>query len=537
MPSPLLLLLALQTTPQATQTPADPPAFQTVPVAASTEFANLVYRIQDLIAAKNFEGAKKLIRFLPTPNIELGWDSAKIPKERVRAFESARDDAIANFKAGFRLAEVRVVPRSKRLQIDFEDKLATPPDSTFPLGSTFFYSEDEKDPWLEAVVGLHRGNPLVATSPDDIFNDVTRALGAASGLATTPFYGGAMAGSDLPSPSRYDLSSSQKFVLKNLMKIRQNLEGLVAKKISLPSGRPSVFVATTSVSGGEVFEGDQVPIAIQITNNGDAPLSYSAKGDCGCIVVHEENVLLPGQTWIVRGGVETRDTKGLVQKNVEFMTNDPEHAAFRVPVETTIKPRFEFVSDQPDGITADETGVGHFSVRLNFIPGAKQLKAKQAAVIGVRGTVSQKEIKDASGALTGYRFDVTLPKVPPGGPWGAELNVLTDDENMKVLRYVEHVVKGIIAMPPSLFLGSALDTKKDFRLDIISPGTPFKLTSVSCNIPGLKTSIIPVKNIGYTIKLTYDGTMTSGPFEGQVLIDTDNPKYPHFEVPVSGVAK
>ena len=58
------------------------------------------------------------------------------------------------------------------------------------------------------------------------------------GLATTPFYGGMMSGSDQPSAGRYDLPAGQRFTVRNLLKLSDNLREFVAKKVSLPS-RPS----------------------------------------------------------------------------------------------------------------------------------------------------------------------------------------------------------------------------------------------------------------------------------------------------------
>lgn len=538
MPLHLLLTLALQAPAQQTASvPTDPPAYATIPVAASPDFAKLVYKIQDAIASKDFDSAARLSKILPTNNLEFSWDTSNVPKASLAAFESAKNAAVANFEKDFPNVHVVMSPTSKRLKIDFENKLAVPPNSNFPAGSIAFYSDDPKDPWLETVIGLHRGNPLVPSNTNDVFNDVSRALGSAMGLATTPFYGGVMTGSDLPSPERYDFAMEQRFVVKSLVSLSDNLRSLIAKKISLPSGKPSLFVANPSVSGGEVFQGDMVPIAIQVTNNGDAPLSYSAKGDCGCIVVHEENVLVPGQSWVIRGVIDTRESKGALKKAVEIVTNDPEHPAMAIPVETMIKSRYELVPDFPDGLTADGIKPVKFGVTLTLTPGSKPFKVLQSAVVGLKGTVTQAEIKDSAGAVSGYRFEATIPTVLKGGPYIAELNLLTDDENLRVLRYPEHIVNGIVVLPGSLYLGSALEGKKDFRVDVIAPGVAFKIKSVSCSLASIKPTVIAIDKIGYKIKLSYDGTMASGPFDGRLRIQTDNPKQPSFEVPISGIAK
>ena len=346
-----------------------------------------------------------------------------------------------------------------------------------------------------------------------------------------------MAGSDLPSPQRYDFVMGQKFSVKSLIKLADNLRSLIDKKISLPSGKPALHIETQSISAGEAFTGDAVPLAVQITNNGDAPLSYSAKGDCGCIVVREENVLMPGQSWIIRGNIDTLDVKGPLKHNIELISNDPEHPALAVPVEATIKPRYELVPDFPNGLTAKPDGTAKFGLTLKFAPGAKTFKVREAAVVGIRGSVTQKEVLNAGGEVTGYRFDVKLPSVPKGGPFVSEINMLTDDENLKILRYPEHIVNGIVAMPATLYLGSDLQGTREFRVDVIAPGYPFKIRSATCTLRSIKTTVYPVPNIGYKVKLAYDGSQKNGPFEGQLLIETDNPKQPHFEIQITGVAK
>ena len=115
--------------------------------------------------------------------------------------------------------------------------------------------------------------------------------------------------------------------------------------------------------------------------------------------------------------------------------------------------------------------------------------------------------------------------------------MLTDDENLKILRYPEHIVNGIVAMPATLYLGSDLQGTREFRVDVIAPGYPFKIRSATCTLRSIKTTVYPVPNIGYKVKLAYDGSQKNGPFEGQLLIETDKPKQPHFEIQITGVAK
>lgn len=226
--------------------------------------------------------------------------------------------------------------------------------------------------------------------------------------------------------------------------------------------------------------------------------------------------------------------QGDFSKNVYLMTNDPENPFLKLPVRVKSKPRYYLDSSVGGAMTADNAGVARFEARLTFAKGAKKFVVSQAALTGLPGKASFAAIKSESGEVEGYRFYVKVDPVPPNGRFAAQLNILTDDPNLKFLERTIIVQRGITCVPSELFVGDLGKERRTFRAEILKPKMPFKILNAVTTVPGLSMRFEEMPTLGYRMIVTYAGSPSAGLISGRILLQTDDKQQPEIEIPVSG---
>lgn len=261
-----------------------------LPPGVSREFSSLVYNITELGAKGDYVGAERLLDLLPKRQIVLGWDDSKVPKDQKSVYQAGRDEAIEMIQTRVPGVKIRVEKRSKQLQFSFEPLLATPPNSVLPAGATSFWSENSSAPRIETVIGLQRGKPLIEASESDVFAEVAYGIGSYLGLGHPSYYNGFMTRSDQPWSVKLLLPGQEVFTVQSVLSISDKLTQAVQQKKPIENVRPQLVLNPKEIDGGEVFQGEPVPLTFQVSNLGSGPLSFLQRATVRAL-------LCRGATW------------------------------------------------------------------------------------------------------------------------------------------------------------------------------------------------------------------------------------------------
>lgn len=531
-----LLLLALQ---------KPLPAAPMITPGANIAFHQSAYAVEKSIAAGNFAEAKKQVALLPKRFIKIKWDESKVPAPFRADFEAARDEAISKWRKNLPGTEFKVSTQLPDIKIDFEQVLAVPAGRSAPAPSVIFFSDSPNEPRLEAVIGLKRGNPLALTSRNEVFNEVGYAIGAYFGLSDSPFTGFFMARSDQSGQPAYGVGIPELHLALANLKLADALRASIgAKKILAAVSPPGIFVDPETVILSEATQGDKVAFSVQVSNKGNGPLAFEPTPDCGCITATGPQTLAPGKSTLIRGQIDTKEQSGEFNRHLIIASNDPKTPFIRIPVSIHINALYRLLGpDHAVTLTPENQAFDLFLA----LSSKATLKPTNARITGLKGTVTfepwtgmmaDKELNENFPTQkSGYIFHVKMDLTGvPGKNW-AGLEVLTDDEAFKVLRYGFSVQTGIVTEPYQFFLGDIASQPREFKLVVSRPHKPFKIKRVVFDTPHLtwknKTSLEEV----HSLVIGYDGKADTGPFNGILRIFTDDPVQQEIDVPYAATVQ
>ncbi len=505
---------------------------------ASQSIHQAVHAIEARMAVGDFAGARKGLRLLPKPKITFKWDDSKVPQAQRPAFTVARDDAFKQWRLTMPGLDIKPVAETPDIKIDFEPVLATQAGRSAPSPSTLFFSEAVREPRMECVIGLRRGEPLTGITRDEVYDEVGYAVGAFLGLAPSPFVGYFMGRTEVAGQPAYRVGLQEWRLAKSNLSLVAELQRAIEAKLRISPTRSSVFIDPSVMTLPNATQGDRVPFSIQISNSGDGPLSYEVTPDCGCITADKGLVLKPGASTLARAQMDTHEFKGDFNKRLIVATNDVEHPYIQIPVAIHVTPLYRLLGPgRSIAITAQEASVDVYlalASKATFHP-------KEARVNGVAGSVTYEPWEgslpdpelgeNTSSPRKGYRFHLSIdPKSLLGRTW-VSLEVLTDDDYFQILRYNLTVQVGIAPSPSQLFMGNLGATPKDFNLEIGFPGKPFRIVGVEFDTSHLKATPSSQTSDDHKLTISYDGHASSGSFRGTIRIKTDDPNQPTIDVP------
>ena len=507
-------------------------------------FHQAVLKVEGYLAKKDFVGAAKAVRMLPSNQVRLEWDDAKVPEADKEDFESARDRAIGQFRTILKKLEFEIVKKGGDIKITFVGTIPKQGDAPLPPGAAFMFSEGPDDPRVEGVIALKRGNPLQPSSASDVQNEVQYAIGSYFGLTSARVGSTIMARMDMPreSPNRFSLYDGN--LSATAIRIGDQLRDAISKKKVLQPAIPQIRMSTATLTPPDAVQGQQVPMSVQVTNTGNAPLVLKMLPDCSCVSVTPGFQLEAGDTGLIRINIDTTDFPGDLSKHVIVLSNDAERPVLEIPIRLMVAYRYQFISPVGDTILMQDGGVDA-EIYL-VVPADRPMGIREARIDGIptdltfepwQGKLTDPDEKDPTPIdRRGYLFKLRMGDVLPPGRASATLIVQTDDKQFPELRYNISTQKGIVAVPSMVYMGELSGPRKyDFLVS--RPRVNFEITRIESDTKQFSASIAPIKEKDrweQKVTLIYDGKGTPGKLEAMLTLYTNDPKQPKILVPVRG---
>lgn len=539
---------------QGSAAPSTPPPLgPIVPSGANESFMKSVLRVEDALEKSDFEAARKAMTWLPKREFKIEWDDSQVPAGLKPTLAGVRDAAIQDWTTPLSYLKPEVVASGGDLKVSFADSLGDSPEG-FPMGASFNFEPSGSSTRLSVIVSLKRGRPSQPATTLEIRNEIVYAIAAYMGFETTPFPGTASYRTDLPSMVQGRLSQFEVSRTRMFLEIMDQLTDAIAKKKPLSAARPKLQIEPLRVELPNGLQAKPLTFTIQVTNSGNAPVSYNFRPDCGCLSPSHSPLLDPGRTGVVTVNVDTVNFVGDLHHKFFVFSNDPDFPYREVPVHVQVDPLFQFVREGPSVLQMTDRGVDTEVILVvsdvaKFAVTDQQLQPNTGTV---QSEPWEGEIALAPGQpkvkAKGYKFQIHLDRSPVAGRTITNLEVATDHSVFTVLRYQLLAQRGILAMPDQAYFGEIPKAPGSTSFILSRPGIPFKITKIESGSPFIKATWAPVvanpleePKLGeiaeYRIIVTYDGTSDSGPLQTTLTIYTDDPKQPKLTVPVSGTVK
>ena len=520
------------------------PLAPATPVGTNRSLQEAVLAVQDAMQKGDFENATRGMSALPKPQLTIRWDTTGLPANLRSSVSEARDAAFTQWSQYFSQIKPTIVETGKAdLAFKFVDTL---PDTEegFPGAAAHEFSTSPDEPRLEVTVALYRGRPKQLSSPSDFHNEVMVAMAGYVGLERTPFPGAVAFRTDQPGASRTQFTAFELQTTKRIWELREKLTELIAKKEKVEAARPRMQIEPLSLKLPDANQAEPVKFTIQVTNPGNAPLSFRFQPDCGCLSAHYSPVIEPGRTALITGFIDTVNFVGKLRHKFYVYSNDPEIPYREFPVAIDVEPLVRMVRPGPSVLQITDKGVTT-DVYLVFSKGAK-IDLGEARIEGLEGDVETSDWEGELEVLPGepkrkvkaIRYRITLSATPLPGRLQATLSVPTDNPILPLLRHNIFVQKGIVAQPESLYMGEIPRARTAASFLVSRPGYPFKVISATTNSPFFSAKAEPIGDGSeYRVSVEFDGKGDPGSIEVIVTIRTSDPKQPKIDVPIRGIIR
>jgi Protein of unknown function (DUF1573) len=306
---------------------------------------------------------------------------------------------------------------------------------------------------------------------------------------------------------------------------------------------PKALLTDTSKDLGAIAPGEKAEAEFSIRNDGDAPLRIlKAKAPRGVAVEGLPLTVESGKTSLVRVTVDTSKFAGKVDLPVTLESDGPRQEKITLQIKLEVRPFLLVRPGYARFITVQKAREGTISQTLGSSDDAS------FRVLGVESPyphlrVAWREVRPEQRRKewTGRQWivDLTLSSDSPVGHLEGHVVVRTDHPRQKsVFIPLSGFVRPVFAVtPPGALLGEIDPARavvikmqvKNFAEELI------EVTGASTDVAGVSAGIRPIEaGRSWSLRLTFDKDMASGPFQGKILIRTASPKAPVIEVPLSG---
>lgn len=506
-------------------------------VGCSPEICKAVQTVAKLTESKDFNGAAAALRLLPSKEAKIAWDDAAAPQGSRFDFGQSRDSAISEWSGAIVVTQFTITKANPDIAVNLI------PDG----GMTLEWSEDPAKPRLTVKIGVK--NAGVPVDPAVIHNDVAYAIGTYLGVAKLPLPGLVMSGVD-NATQLLPLNGIETSIAKNNVITCQRIAEQVGKSAPVSSALPAMEADPQPVKMDHVLQGTQIPLSFPIKNTGGGTLSFMVVPDCSCFSTRGSTSLAPQKSGAAEVRMNTTDFSGMVQgglvrHHLYLFSNDPTNPVREIPVEVTITPRFRIIPNREVRI-ADDNGDLTYEAYL-YAPPDHPLTVTSAESQGYPGTV---EFEPWSGTMAdpdlnegplprkGYKFTLKVKNFPDGMQIGTNIMIATDDPTFPQIADQVIVQKGIIALPPNVFLAEIGKAPRKRSFFVTRRGKPFKILGAEADSERLKVSYEPTQTPGeFLVTVAYDGKAPKGDYHATVTITTDDPKQKTILVPVAGTVR
>ncbi|MBS1717704.1 MAG: DUF1573 domain-containing protein [Armatimonadetes bacterium] len=496
---------------------------------ANRAFQEIVLQIEELLEKKDFEGAEKLTKWLPNQEIKFKIDETNLPPSLKLSIKEQVPKLTREWLINGLELTAKEDAANPDIIIRFQDTLPPDPDTKQKVGMAYFFNEST--PRLEAIIATKRSNgPLNKLTLE---NEVQRAIGLYLGVeneANARDLSG-MRVQEPNSPGQYKPSNQERFTAMSNYAVGQKLIELIKNRVSVTPARPEIYIDPPSLDFEGVAQGDRIQFSYLVTNRGNAPLSFTVKPDCGCVITSTGEVVKPGGSTLVKASFDSSLYSGRVRKQIAIFSNDPVQNLKTVTVSFMIEPVYTLLNERKVRLMTESGADGEVTVVVNP---KKKFKIDSAFLTSLDGFVGFAEWKE-NGQI-GYKLRV---HVNPGAlPPFVYANVVIHTDNVKLpeISLAIPIQTGILAQPAVATFGEVSNQESaQARVVLSRPGKPFKILSCDTDVAGLHLQSSDKKvSESHTVTLEIPKGFAKGAIIGSLLVKTNDPKQPTIVVPISG---
>lgn len=515
--------------------PAQAPSLQ----PGSTDvFQRACIAVEEKLEAGDFKAASALFQALPKEKLSIEWDDSKVPAGLRGEFAEARDTAIASWKLLAPNIDVRL-SKPADIRVSFASSLPPNQDTPLPAGAVHFLSPDPKDPRVDLVISLSRGNPPFPVEAADVHNEVGHAIGLYFGIARTNHYSSFSSRSELPANLKFDATPFDVTLARKNLDAARVLQKMIHMQLRCAPARPRLQMDPARITGGTFVQGDRPEFTFQFTNVGNSTLLLKGVPDCGCVVTSNPGPLAPGATALYKVQVDTTEYVGRLDKKIVLYSNDPEQPMRTVPIELYAKPLYRILT--PSGIVALNGPIGAKLEVYLALPEGSGLTPRSARMEGAtadvayepwRGRLADPELEEPAAERSGFKFTVHYSASQPPGRNFSALVIETDSPKFPTLRAGLAVQTGIVAMPEQVFLGNISKAARRAFFLLSRPGKGFRIKEITSDNPRLTFAHRAHReDWEHRISLQLDGKLDFGLLLATIVVRTDDPAQPEIRVP------
>lgn len=305
------------------------------------------------------------------------------------------------------------------------------------------------------------------------------------------------------------------------------------------AGGPKLSLSAPSWDFGTRWQGQPTETRLVLKNVGDAELQLTdVRTDCGCTAAKPtRNTLPPGETCDLVIQYDTFRPEETVHKRVHILTNEPGQPPHTIEVTGRVRPvvRMEPADGLNFDVVSGRKAVSRSVELRNEFPQPLTLKVDQQ-LPGL--SLSLEELEP------GQRWRLTVATVPPlrDGTMKKIAALQTGNAEITEVRFqILGVVRDrVVVLPPQIVVGGRAPAAGIRPLRVLPRGgQPLRIVSVQSSDPHISTRVLPppetqgARSATAPISIEVVLPPVEQIAEGATIrIQTDDPEFPSFEVPV-----
>jgi hypothetical protein len=540
---PVLLLVFLHLAaglPGGTK-PQEKPVSPSLPLGAAPLEKSSLMEAALLVSQGQFDTAlAQLVRLSPSGESRVWFDWASVPNADRAGYREAIEQTLQHWNGG-------LAGRMKFVQIEREEgaDLTVRFDRSLSEVNRGFTRLVCSDARLEVSgarrtakvrVALCVPNSDAPHTAESAAHLVGQALGEFIGLArSTSDAGGVMAidlhgASVAARPSEDEVRDA-----KLIIEARRMLADYARRKIAIHLAKPKLTVDSMRIDVGDIWRGETARYVFKIRNDGDAPLEIDAKPNCGCAVAKYDRVLQPGAEGKIEAEMQTPTLRGKIAKAIDIKCNDLDRPTLSLQMAANVRSIFSVTPSETPviGLRVGEKTVQEILIKIDS-PESVQITRVACSAKYASLTVDPVEV--TSRGAKAYKITVSIDPAAPAGRSAFVISAFTSSTREPQLNITAICEKGIIVLPPAVYLGS-IDPQSALPINqvitLTSRAGGLHILKVEVEDPNLSVKqTIEKEGHQYQLQVSYRGGWPTGLIQRRIVVLTDDPQQPRIDIPV-----
>lgn len=309
---------------------------------------------------------------------------------------------------------------------------------------------------------------------------------------------------------------------------------------------PQAVVVETLFDAGRVAKGEEIVHDFVIRNEGDAPLHITdVRPACGCTVADYDETIPPGESGKVHAVLDTSTENGGISKGITVLTDDPETPRVVLTIRAVVEPLVYVRPGYARFIQPkhSEPGVVEQIVFTDNFEGLQILGIESPyPFLEVTTRPATEEERQEKGV--GKQWVIRLTLDYEAAPIGALADYVTAKVNHPQQKSVKIPVSGfvrpMVVPTPDEAVFSEVEVTEDepaFGVIILKNYAvqDLDISVKGVDVPGVDLDIEEVRpGREFRLRVTLTAGAPKGAFAGTIRLETDHPKKPTIEIPISG---